>query len=124
MLAQGSLVEAIQHATLAVEIGSGDSAEEFSAYLMALQTLVGALTEAGRLDEAWTHTLVLADSVTDSTPAQMAGEIHWVIGNVAFIRQDIRTGLEHHAKASRLLSPTADLCPAGPSSTRQLPGCG
>ncbi|MEO6530620.1 MAG: helix-turn-helix transcriptional regulator [Specibacter sp.] len=109
MLAQGSLVEAIQHATLAVEIGSGDSAAEFSAYLMALQTLVGALTEAGRLDEAWTHTLVLADSVTDSTPDQIAGEIHWVIGNVAFIRQDIRIGLEHHAKASRLLSPAADL---------------
>ncbi|WP_165788017.1 helix-turn-helix domain-containing protein [Arthrobacter glacialis] len=109
MLAQGSLSEAIQHATAAVEIGSGDSAEEFSAYLMALQTLVGALTEAGRLDEAWTHTLILADSVTDSTPDQMAGEIHWVIGNVAFIRQDIRVGLEHHAKASRLLSPAADL---------------
>lgn len=109
MLAQGSLSEAIQHATAAVEIGSGDSAEEFSAYLLALQTLVGALTEAGRLDEAWTHTLILADSVTDSTPDQMAGEIHWVIGNVAFIRQDIRAGLEHHAKASRLLSPAADL---------------
>ncbi|MHA7268553.1 helix-turn-helix domain-containing protein [Arthrobacter sp. HLT1-20] len=109
MLAQGSLAEAIEHATSAVEIGSGDSAEEFSAYLMALQTLVGALTEAGRLDEAWTHTLILADSVTDSTPDQMAGEIHWVIGNVAFIRQDIRVGLEHHAKASRLLSPAADL---------------
>ncbi len=109
MLAQGSLPEAINHATLAVEIGSGDSAEEFGAYLLALQTLIGALTEAGRLDEAWTHTMVLAEAVTDQTPPQMAGEIHWVIGNVAFIRQDIRTGLEHHAKASRLLSPAADL---------------
>lgn len=109
MLAQGSLPEAITHATLAVEIGSGDSAEEFGAYLMALQTLIGALTEAGRLDEAWTHTMVLAEAVTDQTPPQMAGEIHWVIGNVAFIRQDVRTGLEHHAKASRLLSPAADL---------------
>lgn len=109
MLAQGSLQDAIDHATQAVEIGSGDSDEEFGAYLMALQTLVGALTEAGRLDEAWTHTQVLAEAVTDETPAQMAGEIHWVIGNVAFIRQDIRTGLEHHAKAGRLLSPSEDL---------------
>ncbi|WP_449374407.1 helix-turn-helix domain-containing protein [Arthrobacter psychrolactophilus] len=109
MLANGQLSEAISHATAAVEIGSGDSPEEFSAYLLALQTLIGALSEAGRLDEAWIHTLVLAEAVTDETPSQMAGEIHWVIGNVAFIRQDTRTGLEHHAKASRLLSPTADL---------------
>ena len=74
-----------------------------------LETLIGGLTESGRLDEAWMHTQTLADAVTDSTPAQMAGEIHWVIGNVAFIRADIRTGLEHHAKASRLLSPASDL---------------
>lgn len=109
MLAQGSLTEAIMHATLAVEIGSGDTAEEYGSYLMALQTLIGALTEAGRLDEAWAHTVVLAESVTDATPAQMAGEIHWVIGNVAFIRQDIVAGLEHHAKAGKLLSPAVDL---------------
>lgn len=109
MLAQGALPEAITHATLAVEIGSGDSAEEYGSYLMAMQTLIGALTEAGRLDEAWAHTVVLADSVSETTPAQMAGEIHWVIGNVAFIRQDVSTGLEHHAQAAQLLSPTADL---------------
>ncbi|MET4002266.1 transcriptional regulator with XRE-family HTH domain [Arthrobacter sp. UYCu511] len=108
-LAQGRLQESIEHGTLAVSIGSGDSEEEFGAYLMALQTLIGGLTESGRLDEAWMHTQTLADAVTDSTPAQMAGEIHWVIGNVAFIRADIRTGLEHHAKASRLLSPASDL---------------
>lgn len=109
MLGQGGLAEAITHATLAVEIGSGDSAEEFNAYLMALQTLIGALTEAGRLDEAWAHTLALVESITPDTPAQVAGEIHWVVGNVAFIRHDTHTGLEHHSKAGRLLSPTADL---------------
>ena len=109
MLSQGCLQEAIFHATKAVEIGSGDSPAVFSAYLMALQTLIGALTEAGRLNEAWTHALVLAAAVSDETPPQMAGEIHWVIGNVAFIRHDIRAGLEHHAKAGRLLSPATDL---------------
>lgn len=108
-LAQGCLQEAISHATQAVEIGSGDSPEEFGAYLLALQTLIGALTEAGRLEQAWEHALVLTDAVTDETAPQMAGEIHWVIGNVAFIRHDIRTGLEHHAQASRLLSPATDL---------------
>ncbi len=109
LLAQGSLPDAIMQATQAVEIGSGDSEEEYGSYLMALQTLIAALTEAGRLDEAWTHTLVLDDAVSDATAPQMAGEIHWVIGNVAFIRQDIPTGLEHHAKAGKLLSPAADL---------------
>lgn len=109
MLAEGSLPEAITHATHAVDIGSGDSPEEYGAYLLALQTLIGALTEAGHLDEAWTHALVLSEAVTDEIPAQMAGEIHWVIGNVAFIRQDVSAGLDHHAKASRLLSPAADL---------------
>lgn len=109
LLALGNLPEAIAHATASADIGSGDSAEEFNAYLMALQTLIGALTEAGRLDEAWTHALALADSITAETPAQVAGEIHWVVGNVAFIRHDTRTGLEHHGKAGRLLSPTEDL---------------
>lgn len=109
MLARGNLPEAIAHATASADISSGGSMEESSAHLIALQTLVGALTEAGRLDEAWVHALTLADSVTAETPAQVAGEIHWVVGNVAFIRHDTRTGLEHHRKASRLLSPTDDL---------------
>ncbi len=109
MLSQGSLAEAIEHATRAVGVGSGDSPEEFNAYLLALQTLVGALTEVGRLDEAWSHSLALAESITAATPPQVAGEIHWVVGNVAFIRRDTRAGLEHHSKAARLLSPTADL---------------
>jgi transcriptional regulator with XRE-family HTH domain len=109
LLGLGRLPEAIEQATLAVEIGSGDTEEEYSSYLTALQTLIGALTEAGRLDDAWEHCLTLAAAITDSTPAQMAGEMHWVIGNVAFIRQDVSNGLNHHAKASRLLSPTQDL---------------
>ena len=109
LLGLGRLPEAIEQATLAVEIGSGDTEEDYSAYLTAMQTLIGALAEAGRLDDAWRHCLTLADAVTDSTPSQVAGEMHWVIGNVAFIRQDISTGLNHHAKAGRLLSPTADL---------------
>jgi transcriptional regulator with XRE-family HTH domain len=109
LLGLGRLAEALEQARLAVEIGSGDSDEEYSAYLIAMQTLIGALTESGRLDDAWEYCLILADAVSETTPSQMAGEIHWVIGNVAFIRQDISTGLSHHAKAGRLLSPTQDL---------------
>ncbi|MCQ9164834.1 MULTISPECIES: helix-turn-helix transcriptional regulator [unclassified Arthrobacter] len=109
LLSLGRLPEAIEEATLAVEIGSGDTDEEYTAYLIAMQTLVGALAEAGDLEAAWQHCLTLAEAVTDATPSQLAGEIHWVIGNVAFIRQDVNTGLFHHAQAGRLLSPTQDL---------------
>lgn len=109
LLSLGRLPEAIEEATLAVEIGSGDTDEEYTAYLIAMQTLVGALAESGDLEGAWQHCVALVDAVTDSTPKQLAGEIHWVIGNVAFIRQDINTGLSHHAQAGRLLSPTQDL---------------
>ncbi|WP_113716174.1 helix-turn-helix domain-containing protein [Arthrobacter dokdonensis] len=109
LLSLGRLPEAIEQATLAVEIGSGDTDEEYAAYLIGLQTLVGALAEAGDLEGAWQHCLTLADAVTESTPPQLAGEIHWVIGNVAFIRHDVNRGLFHHAQAGRLLSPTQDL---------------
>lgn len=109
MMGQGRLQEAIEQATMAVDLGAGDTEEEYSSYLAALQTLIGALTESGRLDEAWTHCRHLSDAISASTPAQAAGEMHWVIGNVAFIRQDIRMGLDHHAQASRLLSPAEDL---------------
>lgn len=112
LLGLGHLPEAIEKATIAVELGAGNagnSDEEYSSYLTALQTLIGALTESGRLDDAWSHCLTLADAITDTTPVQMAGEMHWVIGNVAFIRQDISGGLNHHGRAGRLLSPALDL---------------
>ncbi|MGO4385629.1 helix-turn-helix domain-containing protein [Specibacter sp. RAF43] len=109
LLGLGRIPEAIEQAARAVDIGSGDTEEEFSAYLTALQTLIGALTEAGQLDDAWRHCLTLTDAVDGVTATQIAGEIHWVIGNVAFIRHDVCTGLKHHAQAGRLLSPARDL---------------
>lgn len=112
LLGMGRLTEAIDQAKQAVALGAGsagDASEEYSAYLSALQTLVGALTEAGNLDEAWGLCLTLAESIKESTPTQMAGEMHWVIGNVAFIRHDVASGLIHHERASKLLSPASDL---------------
>lgn len=109
LLGLGHLPEAVERATIAVDLGAGNSQEEYTAYLTALQTLIGALTESGRLDEAWARCLTLADAITDDTPVQMAGEMHWVIGNVAFIRHDISGGLDHHGKAGALLSPALDL---------------
>lgn len=109
MLGAGHLQEAIDHASEAVALGEVGTGEGYSVHLAALQTLIGALTEAGNLDQAWEHCLTLADSINERTPAQIAGEMHWVIGNVAFIRHDVESGLEHHGRASGLLSPASDL---------------
>ncbi|WP_125613883.1 helix-turn-helix domain-containing protein [Specibacter cremeus] len=108
LMGEGRLPDAIREATIAVEMGAGNP-DEFDAYTTALRTLIGALAESGKLEEAWQHCLRLADAVTKSTPAQLAGEIHWVIGNVAFMRHDVAAGLTHHAQAGNLLSPATDL---------------
>jgi transcriptional regulator with XRE-family HTH domain len=108
LLGLGKLPEAIAEATAAVQQGA-DTPEEFEAYVTALRTLIGALAESGKLDEAWTHCVTLAAATNDTLPPQLAGEIHWVIGNVAFMRHDVPAGLTHHAMASRLLSPATDL---------------
>ncbi|WP_181034008.1 helix-turn-helix domain-containing protein [Arthrobacter sp. GMC3] len=109
LLGMGRLNDAILHASLAVEIGAGASEEQAAAYLIALQTLIGALAESGQLEEAWNYCLTLNDVLTEATPAQTAGEMHWVIGNVAFFRNDVTQGIHHHSLASRLLSPAQDL---------------
>ncbi|WP_427015583.1 helix-turn-helix domain-containing protein [Pseudarthrobacter sp. P1] len=107
-LGMGQLSEAIDQATAAVERGNGIP-EEFDAYIAALRTLIGALAETGRLDDAWGHCVTLSALLDDSVPSQVAGEIYWVIGNVAFMRHDVDAGLANHAKASRMLSPASDL---------------
>lgn len=110
LLGLGHLPEAIEKTTVAVEIGSTAETEEiYATYLTSLQTLIGALAEAGRLEDAWSHCLTLNGAITETTPVQLAGEMHWVIGNVAFMRQDVSGGLNHHGKAGRLLSPALDL---------------
>lgn len=109
LLGMGRLNEATEQAELAVKAGAGTSDEEYSAYLLALQTLIGVLAESGRLEKAWTHCLTLNDALTEATPAQTAGEMHWVIGNVAFLKNDVAEGIKHHSMASKLLSPTQDL---------------
>ncbi|WP_026556066.1 helix-turn-helix domain-containing protein [Arthrobacter sp. 35W] len=107
-LGLGQLSEAIDQATAAVERGTGIP-EEFDAYIAALRTLIGALAETGRLDDAWSHCVTLSAMLDDSVPSQLAGEIYWVIGNVAFMRHDVDQGLANHAKAGRMLSPASDL---------------
>lgn len=75
----------------------------------ALRVLIGALAESGRLDEAWEYCKVLVAQVDEQTMAQLAGEVAWVVGNVAFMRHDYPEGVKEHERAARLLSPANDI---------------
>lgn len=107
-LGMGQLPEAVEHATISVQRGATLS-HESNGYIAALRTLIAVLAESGRLDEAWIHCQTLSRLVDDSLLPQLAGEIYWVIGNVAFMRHDVEQGLANHARAGKLLSPASDL---------------
>lgn len=78
-------------------------------HIRALGTAIAALAESGSLNEAWVHCTTLGSVVQDQAQGQVAGEAHWVIGNVAFMRMDVVEGVAHHEKASQLLSPAMDI---------------
>ncbi|MDJ0355187.1 helix-turn-helix domain-containing protein [Paenarthrobacter sp. PH39-S1] len=107
-LGLGQLPEAVEHATVAVTRGAS-LPQESNAYIAAVRTLIAALSESGRLDDAWVHCQTLSALEDESMLPQLAGEMYWVIGNVAFMRNDVEQGLANHAKAGRLLSPASDL---------------
>ena len=49
------------------------------------------------------------DQMDDHSMSQLAGEVAWVIGNVAFMRHDYAEGVKYHERAARLLSPPNDI---------------
>jgi len=75
----------------------------------AHRALIGALAESGRLDEAWKYCQDMNENVDEHSMSQLAGEVAWVIGNVAFMRHDYQEGIKHHERAARLLSPANDI---------------
>jgi hypothetical protein len=75
----------------------------------ALRVLIGALAESGRLDEAWRYCQLLTQQVDEQTMPQLAGEVAWVVGNVAFMRHDSAEGVMEHERAAKLLSPANDI---------------
>ncbi|MBW4094770.1 MAG: helix-turn-helix transcriptional regulator [Acidobacteria bacterium] len=107
-LGAGQLTLAAEHASIAVARGTS-LAHESGSYISALRTLVGALAESGQLEEAWRYSKILSDLVDDNILPQLAGEIYWVVGNVAFMRHDVEQGLAYHGRAANLLSPANDL---------------
>ncbi|WP_422935142.1 helix-turn-helix domain-containing protein [Sinomonas sp. P47F7] len=107
-LGLGRLTEALAHAREAFK-ASAPLPPDSPIAIAALNSLIAALAESGRLDQAWGLCRTLADRVADESLGQAAGEAAWTIGNVAFMRGDAHEGSRHHERAARLLSPVNDL---------------
>lgn len=105
---QGQLTAAVEHATEAVAFA--EQLPKGSVITIgALRALIGALAESGRLNEAWKYCQELLAQVDEHAMSQLAGEVAWVIGNVAFMRHDYVEGVKHHERAAKLLSPANDI---------------
>jgi transcriptional regulator with XRE-family HTH domain len=105
---EGQLTAAVEHATEAVAIAEQLPSGSIIT-IGALRALIGALAESGRLNEAWKYCQELLGQVDEHAMSQLAGEVAWVIGNVAFMRHDYVEGVKHHERAAKLLSPANDI---------------
>lgn len=105
---QGQLSNAVDQALDAMKL-TGQLPKSSTIITGALRVLIGALAESGRLDEAWTYCQTLVGQVDEHTMPQLAGEVAWVVGNVAFMRHDYAEGVKEHERAAKLLSPANDI---------------
>jgi pentatricopeptide repeat protein len=105
---QGQLNTAVDHALEAVKL-CAKLPKGSTLIIGAHRALIGALAESGRLDEAWKYCQDMNDQVDEHSMSQLAGEVAWVIGNVAFMRHDYPEGIKYHERAARMLSPANDI---------------
>lgn len=71
--------------------------------------LIAALAESGRLEEAWSSALSLAELASRSSDRQASGKSYWTIGNVAFMTGRNDEAVHFHALASEALSKERDV---------------
>lgn len=105
---RGELAVAVAHAQEAVRL-CADLPKGSTLIIGALRALIGALAESGRLDEAWQYCQDMNAQMDDHSMTQLAGEVAWVIGNVAFMRHDYAEGIKYHERAAQMLSPANDI---------------
>lgn len=105
----GKLPDAVRHSREAVASAQdGPSGQEVT--LAAYLSLVAALTESGRLSQAWEYCRVMVLPLAETMPdSLLAGKAYWAAGNVAFRRGDPGTGVRYHQRAAALLSPRLDV---------------
>lgn len=105
---RGELAVAVGHAEEAVRL-CAQLPKGSTLIIGALRALIGALAESGRLDEAWQYCQDMNAQMDNHSMTQLAGEVAWVIGNVAFMRHDYAEGIKYHERAAQMLSPANDI---------------
>lgn len=103
----GLLDSAAAEAKAAADLTGNESDVEIN--VRARQALIAALADSGKLSEAWSECKELAGVISDELDEQLAGKAYWVIGNVAFLCDDIPEGLRYHELAASTFSPARDL---------------
>ncbi|GAA3672054.1 hypothetical protein GCM10023081_08020 [Arthrobacter ginkgonis] len=105
---QGRFVPASDRARQALELLDSAS-KQAETRAQAFQSLIAALVESGRIQEAWDQQADLALLLSSGFDGQTAGKGFWTLGNLAFLVGEIDRGLDYHARASSLLSPANDI---------------
>lgn len=103
----GYLESAAAEAKAAAELTNNEPDLEVN--VKARQALIAALADSGKLTEAWSESKQLAGVVSDELDEQLAGKAFWVIGNVAFLCDNVEEGLKYHELAASTFSPARDL---------------
>lgn len=103
----GLLESAAAEARAAVELTIDEADIDFN--VKARQALIAALADSGKLEEAWSESKGLAAVISDEVDEQLAGKAYWVIGNVAFLCDNVEEGLRYHELAAATFSPSRDL---------------
>jgi tetratricopeptide (TPR) repeat protein len=106
--AAGELERAVRYGIEAVKISSDVEVDE-DLRLGSLLALIASLAESDELEQAWQQCLTLVQFLGSGIDSQTAGKGYWVIGNVAFLRQQADTGIKYHKLAAEHLSPLNDL---------------
>ena len=103
----GLLEQAAESARTAAELAVADADIEIN--MKARQALIAALADSGMLAAAWTESQVLGSIISDEVDEQLAGKAYWVIGNVAFLCNNVEEGLRYHELAAATFSPARNL---------------
>ena len=103
----GLLESAAAEAKAAVELTNNEA--DVDVNVKARQALIAALADSGKLEQAWAESRGLASVISDDVDEQLAGKAFWVIGNVAFLCDNVAEGLRYHELAASTFSPARDL---------------
>lgn len=103
----GLLENAAEEARAASDLMKDEADVELR--VKALQALIAALADSGKLEEAWTECLTMEDAISAEVDDQLLGKAYWVIGNVAFLCNKVEVGLDYHERAAATFSPARNL---------------